>query len=427
MKTRVGKLTHMGSAFFWGLLGLLFVSCAEIDQTANSELGSCQLCHKQALNDFQVHKTHVSISRMQRSSLIFNEALSPDVDSLMDVPDSLMPASFRCDLCHQGYGENGNSVNENLHQNGKLDVVFNKKLIEEFFSDLAEIKEHNPHYDGESCSSVSCHGPSRAGKEDVTWKQTFRPHEELNCNGCHDISKHKVVDSKQQDCGSCHLTAQDTTAITHYSLHFNGIYGEPKETLQSCENCHAPINHSNIHRAHISQEEMKLSSLPFDQELADSLNEGQPLEGLADSLVPKSYRCDVCHDGYGKHGKTLVAELHRNGKSDIPFNPKLIEATFEDTAEITLMNPQTFKTPDGVLGCSNIACHSPGRSGVENIIWRDTVLVNEKLDCNGCHDNTKHKVSGGNQKRCGVCHESAYDKTSIQDYRLHINGVVEED
>lgn len=199
--------------------------------------------------------------------------------------------------------------------------------------------------------------------------------------------------------------------------------------LKACEACHTQaINSFKIHRDHLSFATMKGSALLYDnhfrdtadtalqttRKLQDSLFKIDTL--LADSLTPNTYTCNTCHTGYEKTGNFVNPDLHMNGKLDISFTH-----TYFDSALKEIKGPGTYNGDN----CTMVACHTAGRIGKENVVWKDTVRLSQNLDCNGCHDATKHKLAGTTQKRCGVCHKSAVDKTKISNYRYHINGILE--
>lgn len=145
--------------------------------------------------------------------------------------------AFDCSVCHLGNSLRDSSYNENTHDNGKGNVVFDSLFLANRFGQPSEM-----YYKEGTCYNIPCHGYGRIdgdsvrgendrgawfiGRDGVPWYPNANIEDKLDCFGCHDHSSHRLG----HECQMCHDqgTIIDSVTIDDFSLHVNG-YDEPYE------------------------------------------------------------------------------------------------------------------------------------------------------------------------------------------------------
>jgi predicted CxxxxCH...CXXCH cytochrome family protein len=214
------------------LPGLLLVlsGCNKVESTNSLNEESCDLCHQGTLSEQAVHRQHVSrlaMSNFPSRSEAANDLVKADLDTAfrlaMDSTDTvgrakqvrLLGANLQCGECHQGVSHAGMKIDNDLHHNGKVDVVFDKAWLSEKFH-TSDKTVHK----AQTCDNIACHGAGFTGKEQVKWMTKATMGDTLSCNACHNVSNHKTG----VRCDLCHFdVTHDGKTISNAKKHMNGV------------------------------------------------------------------------------------------------------------------------------------------------------------------------------------------------------------
>ncbi len=73
--------------------------------------------------------------------------------------------------------------------------------------------------------------------------------------------------------------------------------------------------------------------------------------------------------------------------------------------------------------CTNIGCHLPEESDMEDIAWNASAAWDSTFTCQSCH-NTQTNSHGYGMTQCNACHDGVVDENSaIVEYQDHIPAV----
>ncbi len=193
------------------LLVLFFLSnCADVPQPTRVYGDHCTLCHGDAPPATPLH-----LKLAVDSNYVYN-----------------------CNVCHQGYTRANWSLNQELHNNGIVDIQPDSQFFDSVFTDsqytkpllpMAYTVDESSGQAIKTCSNIPCHGAGYPGKLNVQWATSANVGDTLGCMGCHNTAAHWGGNNYCQRChgrrsatGVVTLTAIGDSVIYHDSLHING-------------------------------------------------------------------------------------------------------------------------------------------------------------------------------------------------------------
>ncbi|MBL7093704.1 CxxxxCH/CxxCH domain-containing protein [candidate division KSB1 bacterium] len=276
-------------------------------------------------------------------------------------------SNLDCNVCHEGYSKNS-EVNEILHLNGKIDVVFPEAI--------------GGTYGNKICSNVICHGV----KDTSPWDQDV----ELSCISCHGGTDNSTgappIDLKGNSlktdgnvgahtahvgnprwsralyCDECHIKPTNISDQWHIDIFPPAeiTWGDLAKSDQQTPN-YDGTTCTNIycHGSSLSDGENNNPNWRGTESMTCESCHGQPPETGAheEHTEDGKFDCNICHDGYLKNSGVNV-QYHINGNKDVRFN-EAVGGTYSDgkclnTACHGSSNPPSW-TEDADFSC--ISCH----------------------------------------------------------------------
>jgi predicted CxxxxCH...CXXCH cytochrome family protein len=133
--------------------------------------------------------------------------------------------NMKCGDCHKGYDYDKKIAPKELHDNGRVDVVFDVLQKPGFSA--------TPYFSNDSCYNLYCHGAAtKGGKPAVAVNDTKPQGAPDQCNFCHDLDGlYQLTEAHMegglsrvdfQDCLICHAGFSANLPATVDSLHRNG-------------------------------------------------------------------------------------------------------------------------------------------------------------------------------------------------------------
>jgi predicted CxxxxCH...CXXCH cytochrome family protein len=210
---------------------LLLLGCNRME-SANPSEESCALCHTASLNEFAVHRVHLSHNKMGT----FPYRGIPVDASLDSIPQTRLERyNIECTACHAGTKSVSNPVYKGLrvnpayHRNGKVDIVFDTG----FYLGAKFITNDSTRFDyaAETCNNIACHGFGRHDTLNVTWNaapvnEDSLTGKTLDCTFCHIVSTAVgAAHGGGARCNSCHSGKINPSGkfIPDITTHINGV------------------------------------------------------------------------------------------------------------------------------------------------------------------------------------------------------------
>lgn len=264
---------------------------------------------------------------------------------------------------------------------------------------------------GYADESVSGHAPHATGSNSNSYYA-------FTCNECHKGNNHSSSPKTFQDvfidktgiiAGSAVGYDPITRTCSNVYCHSNGQpYGVPatyvtvqwvnaKDTINSCDACHAAAPATNAHTKHIS--------------------------------APYNFSCATCHDKTVATNSTIKTTARLTGGAHVNANKDVF---FSGTIGTNALSAGSYN--NATRTCTNLYCHTNGKGTTQTTpVWSDSATG----QCGACHSVTAadlpvahppHLTStygpqlssyagttNGVPNSCYYCHDRA----------LHINGLVE--
>ncbi len=230
---------------------LVLGGCSKLDNPDKPDAMACDLCHTTPLDQFAVHRLHLSNLAManfpyRNTSPDFNYPVDTsqgdstykvEVDTAFRFSQSatldqamryqqnrLLNEGIQCVDCHRGLDGSLVQNNDPNHRNGREDADFDTvALLEKHYDavDTAHFLATAPSmsFDGTTCNNMVCHGAGRKSLQNVVWNTAPKLTDTMSCLGCHNTTNHKIGVS----CDKCHydVTLDGGQTIHNFRKHWN--------------------------------------------------------------------------------------------------------------------------------------------------------------------------------------------------------------
>ena len=252
----------------------------------------------------------------------------------------------------------------------------------------------NPSFNGATCSSVYCHGPTLLpGGSNTTPVWTSVNGTQATCGSCHGIPP-GGTHTTQSDCSSCHPNIDASLQFPNPDTHIDGVVN----VAGGCTGCHGdPANNA---------------APPVDvggNSSTSARGVGAHQSHLQGNAWHGPVACTECHD--------VPSAVGDAGHIDTGLPAEL---TWGPTAGANGSAPSW----DGTT-CSGTYCHGETLAGGTNTtpIW--TTVNGTQAACGTCHG-LPPGGSHPSNTNCASCHPNINsDNVTFSDPGQHINGTVE--